>query len=193
MTLRPFLRPDKEYESTVGEYRIFNGLGINKLAELSGISSSAIVGLQSGMIAPCYTRGKSEGQIKPWVKRVCEVLRMDEEGLFPRYFCEANRNGANKFTEDQAPGFSVGEYAGQTPQDYAEQASLSRQAEKVLATLTPQEEKILRLRFWDNYTLDQIAKVFGVSRERIRQKEAKALRKLRHPTRARKLKDFIDL
>ena len=67
----------------------------------------------------------------------------------------------------------------------------------VLATLTPREEKVLRLRFGiedgRTRTLEEVGKEFNVTRERIRQIEAKALRKLRHPSRSKKLRDFFEL
>ena len=66
----------------------------------------------------------------------------------------------------------------------------------VLSTLTPREEKVLRLRFGiedgRSRTLEEVGKEFNVTRERIRQIEAKALRKLRHPSRSKKLKDFLN-
>lgn len=66
----------------------------------------------------------------------------------------------------------------------------------VLGTLTPREEKVLRLRFGLEdgrpHTLEEVGKEFDVTRERIRQIEAKALRKLRHPSRSKKLKDFLN-
>ncbi len=66
----------------------------------------------------------------------------------------------------------------------------------VLDTLTPREEKVLRLRYGIDdgkpRTLEEVGKEFNVTRERIRQIEAKALRKLRHPSRSRKLKDFLE-
>ena len=66
----------------------------------------------------------------------------------------------------------------------------------MLKTLTPREEKVLKLRFGledgNPKTLEEVGKEFNVTRERIRQIEAKALRKLRHPTRSKKLKDFLD-
>ena len=74
--------------------------------------------------------------------------------------------------------------------------SLEEQTRKVLATLTPREEQILRLRFGigekSDYTLEEVGQRFQVTRERIRQIEAKALRKLKHPSRSRKLRSFLD-
>ena len=74
--------------------------------------------------------------------------------------------------------------------------NLSEQTRKVLATLTPREEKVLRMRFGigekADHTLEEVGQDFAVTRERIRQIEAKALRKLRHPSRRRKLKSFIE-
>ena len=82
------------------------------------------------------------------------------------------------------------------PSDAAVNLNLAEQTRKVLATLTPREEKVLRMRFGigekADHTLEEVGQDFTVTRERIRQIEAKALRKLRHPTRSRKLKSFID-
>jgi RNA polymerase primary sigma factor len=74
--------------------------------------------------------------------------------------------------------------------------NLAEQTRRVLATLTPREEKVLRMRFGigeeSDHTLEEVGQDFNVTRERIRQIEAKALRKLRHPSRSNKLKAFID-
>ncbi|MBO5955352.1 MAG: RNA polymerase sigma factor RpoD [Clostridia bacterium] len=82
------------------------------------------------------------------------------------------------------------------PQDAATFRLLKEQLVEVLGTLTPREEKVLRLRFGlDNgraRTLEEVGKEFNVTRERIRQIEAKALRKLRHPSRSKKLKDYLE-
>ncbi len=73
---------------------------------------------------------------------------------------------------------------------------LKEQLVDVLSTLTPREEKVLKLRFGiedgRTRTLEEVGKEFNVTRERIRQIEAKALRKLRHPSRSKKLKDFLN-
>ena len=80
------------------------------------------------------------------------------------------------------------------PSEAAVSLNLAEQTRKVLATLTPREEKVLRMRFGigekADHTLEEVGQDFAVTRERIRQIEAKALRKLRHPTRSRKLKSY---
>ncbi|MGK5086556.1 RNA polymerase sigma factor RpoD [Bdellovibrionota bacterium FG-2] len=82
------------------------------------------------------------------------------------------------------------------PSDAVININLSEQTRKVLATLTPREEKVLRMRFGigekSDHTLEEVGQDFFVTRERIRQIEAKALRKLRHPSRAKLLKAFVD-
>ena len=82
------------------------------------------------------------------------------------------------------------------PEDNASYQMLREELEDVLETLTDREENVLRLRFGlddgRNRTLEDVGKVFGVTRERIRQIEAKALRKLRHPSRSKQLKDFLE-
>ncbi len=82
------------------------------------------------------------------------------------------------------------------PADAASMSLLKEQLAEVLKTLTPREEKVLKLRFGledgNPKTLEEVGKEFNVTRERIRQIEAKALRKLRHPSRSKKLKDFLD-
>jgi len=83
-----------------------------------------------------------------------------------------------------------------SPQEAVISSNLSEQTRKVLASLTPREEKVLRMRFGIgekyDHTLEEVGQDFDVTRERIRQIEAKALRKLRHPSRARKLKSFVE-
>ncbi|WP_127848149.1 RNA polymerase sigma factor RpoD [Lacticaseibacillus hulanensis] len=83
-----------------------------------------------------------------------------------------------------------------SPEDHASYQLLKEQLESVLDTLTDREENVLRLRFGlddgRTRTLEEVGKVFGVTRERIRQIEAKALRKLRHPSRSKQLKDFLE-
>jgi RNA polymerase primary sigma factor len=83
-----------------------------------------------------------------------------------------------------------------SPADAVENLNLQEQTRRVLSTLTPREEKVLRMRFGigekSDHTLEEVGKSFDVTRERIRQIEAKALRKLRHPSRLKKLKTFLE-
>ncbi len=98
--------------------------------------------------------------------------------------------------EDSSLGDFIEDKKFVLPSDAAVSMNLAEQTRKILATLTPREEKVLRMRFGigekADHTLEEVGQDFTVTRERIRQIEAKALRKLRHPTRSRKLKSFID-
>ncbi len=98
--------------------------------------------------------------------------------------------------EDSHLGDFIEDKKFMLPSDASVNLNLAEQTRKVLATLTPREEKVLRMRFGigekSDHTLEEVGQDFSVTRERIRQIEAKALRKLRHPTRSRKLKNFID-
>ena len=98
--------------------------------------------------------------------------------------------------EDSHLGDFIPDENAPEPTEAASQVLLKEQINQVLATLTDREEKVLRLRFGledgRSRTLEEVGQMFNVTRERIRQIEAKALRKLRHPNRSNKVKDFID-
>lgn len=98
--------------------------------------------------------------------------------------------------EDSHLGDFIPDDGAPAPADAASHTMLREQLSDVLSTLTPREEKVLRLRFGledgRSRTLEEVGKEFNVTRERIRQIEAKALRKLRHPSRSIKLKDYLD-
>jgi RNA polymerase primary sigma factor len=98
--------------------------------------------------------------------------------------------------EDSHLGDFIEDKRVTSPVDAVINLNLSEQTRKVLATLTPREEKVLRMRFGigekADHTLEEVGQDFSVTRERIRQIEAKALRKLRHPSRRKELKSFIE-
>ncbi len=122
------------------------------------------------------------------VERVREILKISQEpvSLETPIGEEEDSHLGDFIQDDNIP----------VPADAAAFTMLKEQLEEVLGTLTEREQKVLRLRFGLDdgraRTLEEVGKEFNVTRERIRQIEAKALRKLRHPSRSRKLKDFLD-
>ncbi len=98
--------------------------------------------------------------------------------------------------EDSNLGDFIEDSNMQSPVDFATSSGLGEATQEILSTLTPREAKVLRMRFGidmnTDHTLEEVGKQFDVTRERIRQIEAKALRKLRHPSRAEKLHSFLD-
>ena len=98
--------------------------------------------------------------------------------------------------DDSHLGDFIKDEHNMSPEEYATNEMLKDEISDILLTLTEREEKVIRLRFGledgKARTLEEVGQMFGVTRERIRQIEAKALRKLRHPSRSRKLKDYLD-
>jgi len=98
--------------------------------------------------------------------------------------------------DDSHLGDFIEDQSTMAPSDAATYSSLRDVTKDVLDTLTPREAKVLRMRFGiemsTDHTLEEVGKQFDVTRERIRQIEAKALRKLRHPSRSERLKSFLD-
>ncbi|RQD73447.1 MAG: RNA polymerase sigma factor RpoD [Candidatus Syntrophonatronum acetioxidans] len=120
--------------------------------------------------------------------KVREILKIAQEPVsLETPIGEEDDSHLGDFIEDQEV---------QAPADAAAFELLKEQLEDVLDTLTPREERVLRLRFGlddgHSRTLEEVGQVFGVTRERIRQIEAKALRKLRHPMRSKRLKDYLE-
>jgi RNA polymerase primary sigma factor len=98
--------------------------------------------------------------------------------------------------EDSRLGDFIEDKAVTSPAEAVINLSLREQTQAVLKTLTPREEKVIKMRFGlddgSEHTLEEVGGFFAVTRERIRQIEAKALRKLRHPSRSRKLRPFME-
>ncbi len=98
--------------------------------------------------------------------------------------------------QDSSLGDFIADEDAVNPSDAVINSNLADQTRKVLSTLTPREEKVLRMRFGiggkSDHTLEEVGQDFNVTRERIRQIEAKALRKLRHPSRSKQLESFVD-
>ncbi|MFW8051876.1 RNA polymerase sigma factor RpoD [Vagococcus fluvialis] len=121
-------------------------------------------------------------------EKVREILKIAQEPVsLETPIGEEDDSHLGDFIEDQE---------ATSPAEHAAYELLKEQLESVLDTLTDREENVLRLRFGlddgRTRTLEEVGKVFGVTRERIRQIEAKALRKLRHPSRSKQLKDFLE-
>ena len=98
--------------------------------------------------------------------------------------------------EDSSLGDFIADDSALQPLDSAIHSNLKETCTKILSSLTPREERVLRMRFGigmnTDHTLEEVGQQFNVTRERIRQIEAKALRKLKHPSRSRKLRSFLD-
>ena len=122
------------------------------------------------------------------VSKVRRILRLMKQTLsLETPIGDDDESSLGDFIEDEK---------SPSPAEAAIESDLSDQTKRVLATLTPREERVLRMRFGvgekQDYTLEEVGKVLGVTRERVRQIEAKAIRRLRHPTRVKLLKGFAE-
>ena len=132
--------------------------------------------------------GKMDGSQAFTPERIREIQKVSQEPVsLETPIGEEEDSHLGDFIEDQG---------ALAPAEAASQQLLREQVEDVLASLTSRERRVLQLRFGledgRSRTLEEVGREFGVTRERIRQIEAKALRKLRHPSRSRKLKDYLD-
>ena len=121
------------------------------------------------------------------VERIREILKISQEPVsLETPIGEEDDSHLGDFIKDEH---------NMSPEDYATNELLKQEISEVLLTLTEREEKVIKLRFGledgKSRTLEEVGQMFGVTRERIRQIEAKALRKLKHPSRSRKLKDYM--
>ncbi len=133
-----------------------------------------------------------------------EEIATKMENITPEKVCEIQKIALDPVSletpigeeDDSHLGDFIEDKEAQSPDEYANNQLLKDEINSVLQGLTEREEKVLRLRFglYDGRTrtLEEVGKEFNVTRERIRQIEAKALRKLKHPTRSKRLRDFVD-
>ncbi|MGH9814317.1 MAG: RNA polymerase sigma factor RpoD, partial [Candidatus Acidiferrales bacterium] len=132
--------------------------------------------------------GKQDGSANFTPERIREIQKVSQEPV--------SLETPIGEEEDSHLGDFIEDASALAPAEAASQQLLREQVEDVLASLTSRERRVLQLRFGledgRSRTLEEVGREFGVTRERIRQIEAKALRKLRHPSRSRKLKDYLD-
>ena len=161
--------------------------GISAAERLKTISGEELTGMLVENADEPYAEEIAE-EMHMSVERVREILKISQEpvSLETPIGEEEDSHLGDFIQDDNVP----------VPADAAAFTMLKEQLEDVLSTLTDREQKVLRLRFGLDdgraRTLEEVGKEFNVTRERIRQIEAKALRKLRHPSRSRKLKDYLD-
>ena len=132
----------------------------------------------------------SEGEIR--------AFREGDQMRFKRTEIDAlaGQSGGSGTSDTSLTEISLEDESQPTPPEFAHQGVLRDEIEEALNSLTPREAQILRMRFGlrdgHNYTLEEIGQKFGLTRERIRQIEAKALHRLRHPRRSRRLRDYAN-
>ena len=181
----PRCRPDTlERDNHLNNVRISRGYTQKELAKAVGISQGTIAMLCSSIIGPLYQTGPRKYEVKPWVEKIAETLHVSVADLFPRDICDIARGF---YTQYQIRDLlHSNRFNGNRKEE------LTIALNKVLSTLTPRERDILRLRYLEEMSLQEIGAWCSVGKERIRQVEARALRKLRHPSRGKILMPFFE-
>ncbi len=189
------------------DMRIRNNLILTKIEEAgypSAMSFCKATGVSYGrlidfisMRRPIYNK---YGQINKSIEKLCKELNCLPEEIFSASQMEASlktNKRTLKVNEAEAIFMLSQSDSQKMLEDHYSDDQMSNAVDKALATLTPRETKVIQMRmglgdYSHEHTLLEVAEAFDVTRERVRQIEAKALRKMRHPDRADKLKEFIN-
>ena len=187
------------YETAPGADVCLDFSGVGALQPLLGYlhrTKTALVSGTTGLMEPDLDALQELGR-EPTLEEIAEELNLPIEKII-----EANRTAADTLSldtpvgdeEDTTIGSFVEDDNTPGPADATSNTLLAEALSEILNTLTEREADVLRLRFgmYDGktHTLEEVGQIFGVTRERIRQIENKAIRKLRHPSRAKKIRDF---
>ena len=190
MLQHPRYDESKEWESNLNKIRVEEGFTIKRLSDKVGSNAGAIGLLANGMMSPIAastTSGRFKGDIKYVVERLCDVLKCTPADLFPRYICDIRRNVPH-LEPFQILDITCGDYTHKN--NFTEKIIILKILNNILSTLRPREEAIVRKYYYDGFTFKEIGEYFGLTVERTRQILLKALRKIRHPTHWRRLRDY---
>jgi len=173
------------------------GLSQGRMAQLIGTNLDYYSALENMRLSPLTHKGKW----RTTALKCAEYFDCSPEELFPKGIIAVDSSRAERTMDyDELSPPSLSEYGKRLlllsePESMVEANELAQQIRGLTTTLTPREEQVLQLRFGlngqDLHTLNEVAEIYKVGPERIRQIESKALRKLRHPTRSRLLKAFV--
>ena len=164
----------KDHESNISKYRVAMGYTVHDLAKEIGCRQIDLSNLINWMALPYYIRKGVSGQIKPYVTKLCEVLMVPIDELFPRYYCDMERNAAKDLLECQHEGVTVAN------RENHEQADIRIDLEPMINALPKRLRTIVYKRFWLGETWEEIGSHYGVCKARAAQLGNAAIRKLRN-------------
>lgn len=194
--MKDFVVVAKIYNNQLRQRRLELGLGCREMAERIGIHYSLYLRYESMKINPV----SKLGTLTPSARKICDFHGLGPDELFPEAMkaLEA-RVVERKFDAEEAGLLEA--YAPKmipSPEDFVMETETKKVVSDVLSTLTPREERVIRARFGlddedgEGKTLREVGEEFETGSERMRQNEAQALRKLRHPRRSKRLRFLVD-
>jgi RNA polymerase sigma factor (sigma-70 family) len=178
----PRMRNNREYESNLNLYRLDKHYTIRDVCFLANVHPSEYCALNNGMMSPVTEKGK----IRVSAQRICDALEVDFADAFPRYFCKLSQDKEVLYCQ------LVNDPEPEQPFDKLVFKQKKESIGRALSSLPARMQKVLKLMYWEDMTLDAVGEVIGVSRERVRQIQFKALRMLRHKTRSNLLTDCLN-
>jgi RNA polymerase sigma factor (sigma-70 family) len=187
---QPWYDESREWENNLQKIRTDQYLTIKDISEKAGVPACMWGDLANGMTSPLWLGGNRRNEIKPWVQKLLDALGCTFAEAFPRYVCDLERSGV---TVEQTLSLSLSTLTRrQASAKEQHLEGLRRDLTRLLSTLRPREEHVVRLVFFAGHSFAGAGGLMGLTTERIRQIIQKALRKLRHPTRARLIAKYYE-
>lgn len=170
-------------------------LGVSALAFAAMVGVNYVTYIKYENLKSYPLRGKSPGSWTAQAKKIADFYGVQPEELWPNIVRKIKKNEVRKKINAEQAYLLVGEGTArlsENTEDTVIKRELARDINAVLATLTPREEKVLRCLYKEDLTLQEVGEKMGVSPGRIRQIEQKALRRLRHSSKSKHLKSYIE-
>lgn len=165
------------YNHKLRQARINSGYSLREFSEIIGVSYMTYNSYETMRKYPCYEN----------IMKICEILNISPEETFPNFIKKINKKILKNYEIKRQVYYS--EDGINHIEDETENLSIA--LNKAMDSLDDKEKKVLQMRFLNNKKLDEVGAELKISRTRVQQIESKALRKLRHPTRAIELKEFL--
>lgn len=183
---KPIKMKIRLYNNIIEQLIKNSGLTIEKIVEQSGVRKGSLYNLKSMKLSP----KRETGEYRTSARLLAEYFKVLPEDLFPEVIENIKKNKSElELSEEEVYQISLEIEGHKTPEELVQDTEKKEVLQHAISTLTPRQERIIKMYFYEDKTIAEIATTEGVTTERIRQIINRALRILRHPLRAKKLKE----